>query len=598
MKRIPLSNVDFIAGGFTGLATWLRESWPGDGTRATASISNSEEMLARALGYAHLDDARQSAGNANITDYPHRRIDLLDEVAWGLHVASAAQVTLFSALQWARAAPLFKLVVWSEYGPDGQAIRLTDELRDETLGEPTEEKMSRYAGLLEAMRGPDLESHQVWYRAAGMSEEMSTYGISAGLVWTMDGRVIVGEAMGEAIDVASRRFSMTGQTSSAATAERRRLMLEVIVPGATMSLEQALLAFGARPLPGWLEVMAVVEDGGTIVGLALKNKALASFLATLVPATAQGLASSVWTLCADGALDSKPDALEPTGPWKTGRLVAANVGAPERTTWNSKDFERAQRIRFNDEGALKSGAFHVSHGALMTSVPELLSTADLDIGGPFEMDRALLESARLDDAWQDCWALGPLVGEEAVSTYVCLNENMESWRRAAVDETRISHWARTFEQLARTLDPTAAQALGKLRREWETFQQLRTSSLGAQSGFLVHRLPNEGRWRQCGIDTDEQSLFWEEILVTALPGWDQVQLHQRAIAGKIAGWLDEKGLDAASGYELVSGAMSRLGSSMAKCDVFLDDVQPACARYVAQMNLRRVDLKQVAKGVW
>ena len=598
MKRIPLSNVDFVAGGFTDLATCLRSTLPGDGAEAPASISDSEEMLAKALGYAHLDDARQSAGRANITDYPQRRIDFIDEVAWGLYVASAGRVTLFAALQWARGAPLFKLVAWSEYGPDGQATKLTDELRDEALGDPTAEKMSRYGELVDATRGPQLESQQVWYQAAGMSNTIGMYGTSTGLIWTVDGRVIVGEAIGEAIDVASRRFSMTGQTSSAASAERRRLMLEVIVPGATMSLEQALLSFGARSLPGWLEVMTVVEDAGGVVGLALKNKALASFHATLVPATVQGLAASVRTLCAGGDSNSKGDASEPTGPWKTGRLVAANAKAPERASWDSKDFERGQHIRFNDAGALKSGAFHVSGGALMTRIPELLSKADLDIGGPFELDRALVEHARVDDAWEVWWALGKLVGEEAVSAYVCLNENIESWGRAAVDEARITHWARAFEQQAEMSNTETEQDVGALRREWKTFKQLRASGLGTVTGPVVERLPNEGRWRQCGIDTDEESLFWEEMLVTALPGWDKVQLHQRAIAGKIAAWLDEKDLDAGSGYEMVSGAMARLGSSMAKCDVFFEEVQPACASYVEQMKRRPVDLSQATLGVW
>ncbi|MBI3743079.1 MAG: hypothetical protein HY261_02155 [Chloroflexi bacterium] len=532
-----------------------------------------------------------------MTDYPRRRVDLVDEIAWGLHVASAGTVPLFAALQTARALPLSNLVLWSEYGQDMEALRLTSLLHDGPNEAVTRANVARYSELVEAMRGPALEAQQWWYEAAGMPKAIAKHGVSDGLIWLTDGNVIVGEAMGEAIDVASRHFSLNGQQSAKATAERRRLMLEVIVPGATMSVQQALITFGDRPLPSWMEVLAVVGEDGKVAGLAIKNKGLAAFYATLIAPTVEALAQAVRTLSTSAEVGAKLSGpVEPTGPWKEGHLVRANAKAPERTIWDGDSLARAETIRFNASGALKAGGYHAVKGLLMTSIADLMSKADLDIGGPFTVDRGLLEEARSNDEWQTWWKLADLVGDDAISSYVCLNENLYLWDSEAADDARVVHWGKAFAQAAMAAGGACASAVAKLTREWESFQAERASDQGQWR--KTTGLPNEGRWRQCGLAVDEEALFWREVLVTSLPGWHRVQLHQRGLASQIAKWLDARVMDAAVGYELAGGAMARLGASMAKADALFDQIQPASQSYVDHMSYRPIDPKHLALGVW
>jgi len=598
MKRLPLSNVDFIGGGFTSLAKCLRRHWPGSQETAPASLSQAQQTLARTLGYADLHDAQQSAGKAVITDYPRRQVDLMDEIAWGLHVASAGSVPLFAALQTARALPLSNLVLWSEYGANMEAVKLENLLVDgaDDDEDASKAKANQYMELIEVMHGPALEPQQWWYTAAGMPAEIAMNGISAGLIWVADGSVIVGEAMGEAIDVASRRFPLTGQRSAESTAERRRLMLEVIVPGATMSVERALETFGNRPLPRWMEVFAVVDEAAKVVGLAIKNKGLAAFYATLIPPTVEALAEALRTLSTSATVGSKLGAQEPVGPWKEGRLVSANAKAPERTVWGPGALTSAETVRFNADGALKAGSFNAVNGVLMTSVAALMCKADLDIGGPFEVDRGLLDGARSNDEWKTWWELAKLIGEDAVSSYVCLNENLFLWDSRRPDDARVTHWGKAFAKVAANGDSACASTVAKLTREWDRFQAVR--ALGQEQSRRSTGVPNEGRWRQCDLATDEEALFWQEMLVTSLPGWQRIDLYQRGLAGRIATWLDARGLEPAAGYELASGAMSRLAASMAKSDALFDEIQPASQGYVEQMTYRPVDPKHLAMGVW
>jgi hypothetical protein len=611
---IPLSKLDFELGAFTSIAKYLQRHWPQQGGPDT--LSAAQQCLARILGYKDLHDAQKRAGTAQAIDYPPTKFELYSALTWGLFKACNEDISIGQARSTAHRLPLSKLKVWQCYGQGSGIIARMDWERCEAKSPSDEDDLIKHVEWENEWHEKHrFENQALWYEMTWLPRRLVSAGLSRGVVALEDGKVVVGDAVGEALDIVSSQFEHHRSESEEAAWERRRLMVEKIIPQATMELETALRRYGDLAMPSWLKVFKVIDADGKCLGLALNNRGVHGFYACLLEPSLQALATAVNQVMhrADRELGPEIEETALAGmTWRKVRMVFLNmetVGLEDETRV-LEDFEpfdteplgadEVDSMRDEDLWAevcdkrvIRIGEFFDLSGAIMTRDRGLMAQQDLLFGEPFQLDPRLSKRAISSPDWLAIRKLLPVLPAEHVNAFISLQENRFAWDDETVTSQDLEDLAlKLAHTLAANGGAAAVQAnavFSEARHEqWEKeFEERRAKDRNPPGA--IDAAPNvEGINR---AKESEARRNWAHRLLRLVLGREPDALGHFDSCGpacRIYRWLMFQGVDMVQATDLqrLRTALSALDKASSKASDMFEVIEPMATKYMEEVEDR------------